>query len=455
MKIIIVGAGEVGFHIAGRLSLEHKDVVVVDSDPEAIARVSELADVQTVLGSGCSPRVLEEAGIKEAEIMLAVTDKDEVNLVACLMTEILSPHTKKLARMRHGDYDEYHDVFKQAAPHIDTIINPEIEVVKTIYRLMSVPGAVDMGEFANGRVQFVGIQMDPDSPLEGVKLAELDRRLDIQRPLIAAVVRNEALIIPGGNDRLLAGDTVYFVSQDQMLLPILKAFGKKIKPLRRVLIVGGGRIGMRLADLLEKKAVYTKIIDKDAKRCAFLADHLNKAVVLHGDGSDQGLLQEENIADMDVVVTLTNDEETNILSSLLALRMGAGKAITKINKFSYFNLMPAIGIDQVVSTRLSAISTILQHIRKGKVVSAISIKGEQAEVLEAVALETSDIVGKPLRNLPFPKGALIVGIIKGDERVIIPTGDSVIDPGDRFIAFAVQKAIPKLEKALTVKLEFF
>jgi trk system potassium uptake protein TrkA len=218
--------------------------------------------------------------------------------------------------------------------------------------------------------------------------------------------------------------------------------------------VGGGRIGFRLATLLEQKSIYCKIIDKRPERCAQLAEKLNKTIVLLGDGSDQNLLSEENISDIDVVVTLTNDEETNIVASLLAKRMGARKSITQISKFSYFPLMATIGIEQVVSPRLSAINTILQHIRRGKVLSAIAIKGEQAEVIEAIALETSDIVAVPLKRIAFPKGAMLAGIVRKD-RIIIPTGESIVEPDDHIIIFARQQAIPGIEKLLAVKLEYF
>lgn len=454
MKIIIVGAGEVGFQIASRLAYENKDVVIIDKDAEAIRRVSEALDVQTINASGSSPVVLEEAGIKEAEIMLAVTDSDEANLVACLVANIISPTTKKLARLRDADYDTYIDTFRLNSPNIDTIINPEVEVVRTIERLMSVPGAVDVGEFADGRVNFVGIILDAEARLAGVRLVDISRHIDNGRVLIAAIARENEVIIPRGSDRLMPGDLVYFISEKEKLAETLAVFDKHAEDVKRVLIVGGGRTGLRLAKRLEEMSIYTKIIEKQAARCAFLAERLNKTVVLCGDGSDQGLLSEENIQEVDVVVTLTNDEETNILASLLSRRMGAAKAITKISRFSYLPLMSAIGIDQVVSSRLSAINTILQHIRRGKVVSAKSIKGEQAEVIEAVALETSDIVGKPLSKIAFPKGALLVGVIRGEE-VTIPSGATVIQPDDRIIIFAKKKAIPGVEKFLTVKLEFF
>lgn len=454
MKVVIIGAGEVGFHIAGRLALENKDVVVIDRDAAALKRVAEAIDVQTICGSGSSPAILEEAGIRGAEIMLSVTDSDEVNLIACLMGELLSPAIKKLARLRGADFDPYHDTFKLNAPHIDTVINPEIEVVKTIERLMDVPGAVDVGEFGDGLIDFVGVRMEHDSRLIGARLADLPSMLETDRPLIAAIVRDDRLIIPKGHNHLRAGDLVYFISEEKNLLKHLSIFGKHVDPIKRVLIVGGGRIGYRLARRLESRALSCKIIEKRSEQCDFLAENLEKAIVLHGDGSDQNLLVEENIHDTDLVVTLTSDEETNILISLLCKRLGAAKTITQISKFSYFPLMATIGIEQVVSPRLSAINTILQHIRRGKVLSAVSLKGEEGEVLEAVALQTSDIVSKPLKNITFPKGSMVAAIIR-KKTVIIPDGDSIIEPEDRIIIFAVRKAIPGVEKILAVKLEYF
>jgi len=454
LKIIIVGAGEVGFHIASHLALENKDVVVIDSDPEAVRHVSDNLDVQTVSGSGSSPVILEEAGLKEAEIILAVTDSDETNLVACLLSDIISPTTKKLARLRNAGFDDFDLTFKEQGPHIDTLINPEIEVVKTIDRLMHMPGVVDIGEFADGRVKFVGIHLGEGAPVVNFKLSEISSGTGLHIPLVAAIIRNDKLIIPTGNDKLCAGDTVYFISEDNKLPEALAAFGKHAEPVKRVLIVGGGRIGLRLARHLEQQPVYIKIIEKDQDRCYLLADRLNKAVVLHGDGSDRDLLREENIQDIDIIITLTNDEETNILTSLLAKKMGISKTITKISKFSYLPLMSMIGLEQVVNPRLSAINSILQHVRKGKVLSAISIKGDEAEALEAVAMETSDIVGKPLKDISLPKGALITGIIHDDE-IIIPSGSSMIKAGDRIIIFARKEAIPKIEAIMAVKLEFF
>jgi len=453
MKIIIVGAGEVGFHIASRLAYENKDVVVIDKDPEAIRKLTESVDVEAINGSGSSPVVLKAAGLREADILLAVTDSDEANLVACLMADVISPTTKKLARIRGGDFDLYHDVFRDNAPHIDTIINPEIEVVKTIELFLSVPGAVDVSEFADGRLKFVGLYMQQGNRLAGIRLAELPEKIGY-RALVAAIVREDELIIPSGEHRLLPGDLVYFISEEKGLEPILEGFNKQVKPVRRVLIVGGGRIGTRLSEALENKSIHTKIIERSPARAGELAEQMRRAVVIQGDGSDQRLLVEENIREMDAVITVTDDEETNILVSLLARRMGAAKTITRLNKFSYFPLMRAIGIEQVVSPRLSAVNTILRHIRRGKVLSVRTLTAEQAEVLEAEALETSDIVGKPLRWTNMPKGSLVIGIIRKDQ-VIIPSGESIIEPGDRIIILAQPQVVSKIEKILAVKLEFF
>jgi trk system potassium uptake protein TrkA len=408
--------------------------------------------VQTVNGTGSSPVVLEAAGIQEAEVLLAVTDSDEVNLVACLMADTLSPNIKKLARLRGADFGCYHDAFKVNAPHIDKVINPDLEVVRTIERLMSVPGAVDVGEFADGQIKFVGVYLEPSSRLAGVRLADLPAIIKEGRLLIAAVVRDDQLIIPKGNTHIRAGDLIYFISEKKSLVKHLAIFNKHATPMNRVLIIGGGLIGYRLAKQLEGKLIPCKVVEKRASRCEFLAERLTRSVVLHGDGSDQSLLLEENIQGIDLVVALTGDEETNILASLLAKRLGAKKAIIQINKFSYFPLMPTIGIELVVSPRLSAINSILQHIRRGKVLSVVSLKGEAGEVMEALALPTSHIVSKPLKKISFPRGSIVATIIRG-ENIIIPTGDSVIEPEDRIIVFATRKAIPSVEKMLAVKLE--
>lgn len=454
MRIIIIGAGEVGYHVANSLSAENKNIVIIDKSIDAIQKVSEQLDVQTIHGSGSNPAVLEEAGLRGAEILLAVTDYDEINLVACLIADFISPSTKKLARIREGTWDQYHEQFHDMPPHIGSIINPEIEVVKTIERLLTVPGAVDVNSFENGRIKIAGIVLDETARLCNVRLSQMETVLGSPPPLIASIVRDGELIIPTGSDWLKANDLVYVVNKDVLMADTLAMFDKHEAEVKRVLIIGGGRTGFRLARQLEEKSIHTKIIERNKDRCSFLAENLNKTMVLCADGSDQNFLTAENIQDMDAVVAITDNEETNILVSLLSKRLWGLKAITKVDRLSYYNLMSAVGIHRIVSPRLSAINSILQHIRKGKILSDIILKGGQAEVIEAVALETSDIVGKPLRDISFPTGALLASIIT-EQEIIIPSGDSIVNPGDRIIVFAKRQAVPKIEKFLTVKLEFF
>lgn len=454
MKIIIVGAGEVGYNIANRLSSENKHVIVIDRDPDAVRRLSEDLDVQTIVGSGSNPKILMDAGIKDAEILLAVTDSDEINLVACLMANLISPTTKKLARIRGSEFDAFHDRFKKEHPHIDTVINPEIEVVNTIQKLIQVPGAADVGDFVDGKVKYVGIRLEKKSPMVGIRLIDFSSRFGADKPLIAAIIRDNEVIVPRGPNNLEAGDLVYFVCETEKLETTLKLFGLKTEPTRRVFIIGGGRIGERLAKKLEKDDIKTKIIESDIQRCRYLSEKMEKAVILHGDGSDQKLFLEENISRSDVMVTVTEDDETNILVSLMAKNLGVRNTITRIGKSNYFPLLSGIGIDKIVSPRLSAVSSILQEVRKGKVLSDISISGDRGEFIEAIALETSDITNNPLKKISFPKGAILVCIVREGE-IIMPAGDSIVRPGDRMILFAIRQAVKKLEKLLTVKLDFF
>jgi len=454
LKIIIVGAGEVGYNIAKRLASENKQVVVIDQKIDACRRISEDLDVQVITASGSSPAVLLEAGIKDTDILLAVTDSDEINLVACLITNLLSPTTKKLARIRNSDFDAYHDSFRNQIPHIDTVINPEIEVVNTIRKLVDVPDAQDIGDFVDGKVKYVGIRLNKHSPIAGMRLIDFHDKFGEDRPLIAAIIRNNEVIVPRGSHKIEHGDLIYFVCETQKLEKTLKLFGIQIHPIKSALIIGGGQIGCRLAKRLEQDGVKTKIIESNLQRCHEISQQMGKTVVLHGDGSDQKLFLEENVGQSDVVVSVTDDEETNILVSLLAKSLGVKNTVTRIGKSSYYPLLATIGIERVVSHRLSAVSSILRNVRKGKVISDISILGERGEFIEAIALETSDITNRPLKKISFPKGTILVCIIRNGH-VMIPSGESIVTPGDRVILFAVKQAVKKLEKLLTVKLGFF
>ena len=457
MKVIIVGAGEVGFHIAQRLSEEHQDVVLIDRNPEQIKRVADNLDVQALLGSGTSPKILKDTGIKNADMLVAATNSDEVNLISCLIAKNLNPYLIKVARLRNEEYTQELPLLDKDHLGIDHVINPQIEMVHSIQRLMEIPGASEVIDFVGGKVKLIGVTVEKDSPFAGRKLLSLTKAEG--KILVGAIVRTRPnspgqVIIPHGNDSILAGDLVYLVAKNTELEQTLELFGIKEKRLRRVIIIGAGQTGKALAREMDRAKISTKIIEKDEAICADLSACLTHVTVINGDGTDKELLEEENIGTADFVVTLTGDEESNILISLLAKGLGARKTVTRVSKLSYLPLMSAIGIDTVVSPRLAAVRAILQYIRPGKILSVAPLKGEHAEAIEAEALETSDIVNKPLHKVKMPKGA-IVGAIFRENDIIIPRGDSVIKPGDRLIIFALQQILPRLEKLLTVKLEYF
>jgi trk system potassium uptake protein len=453
MRIVIIGAGEIGFRVAQRLSTENKDVVIIDKDPEAIKRINDHLDVQTIHGSGSSPVLLEQAGIQKAELFLAVTDSDEINLTACLFARALAPDITKLARVRNQEYMHFKSALTREIVNIAHVINPDQEVVRSLERMMDIPGALEVNNFAGGRITLIGVRVCPQSPLIGLRLMDIPERYRDTRFIVAAIVRGEKLLIPDGKDAIQHEDIIYFICESALVENILPLFNPCSTKIRNAIIVGGGSVGLLAARTLEKKGFSIKLVEQDAARCRHLAGELDHAVILQGDGSDGDLLQEENIRDMDVLIALTGSEETNILISLLAKSLGVSKTITRINKFAYVPLARTIGLENVISPRISAVNTILRHVRRGKVISSVSIKGEEAEALEAVALEKSSIVNKPLKDLRFPKGALILCIIRGED-VHIPDGESVILPRDRIIILSTRPNIERVEKALAVKLEY-
>ncbi len=452
MKIIIVGAGEVGFHIAQKLSEENQNVVIIDKDPQKIKRITENLDVQALQGGGTSPQMLRDAGIREADMLVAATDSDEVNLIACLMAKNLNPYMLKIARIRNPEYLEEKELFGQDLLGIDRVISPESEMVNTILSVMEIPGASEVIDFAGGRVKLIGITVPENSPLADEKLSSL-RKME-EKLLVGAVVRGEQVLIPRGDDIIRANDLVYIVAMKDDLDQILGVVSPGAGVLKRVIIIGAGQTGAALAVGLDRTKVKTLLIDKDSEICGKMAEKLERVIVINGDGTDKDLLLEENINDVDFMVAVTGDEESNVLISLLSKALGAKRTITRVSKLSYIPIVAHIGIDTVVSTRLSAVRAILQHIRRGKIITVAPLKGEHAEAIEAEALETSDIVNVPLSQVKFPKGALVGAIVR-DDQIIIPKGDSIILPKDHLIIFALRQIMPKLEKLLTVKLEYF
>jgi len=452
MRVIIIGAGQVGLNIAARLAQEKKDVVIVDRDSRALEMISEKMDVQVMEGSGSSPEILKKAGIMDSDILLAVTDSDETNLVACTFANMLSPKTTKLARIRNDEYLNFEEIWAKDLG-ISMVINPEVEVVRAIYRVMRAPEAVEINDFAQGRIKLLGILVDEKSVLCDLNLSQVRDRLKIQEVVVAAIVRGEKLIIPSGKDNITKGDLVYIACRDNDLEQISRNLGAKSSSTKNIMIIGGGNIGFRLAKFLENKSFNIKLLDRNRNLCRELSEKLQNTVVINGDGTDQNILNEENVKDMDLVVTLTEDDETNILSSLLVQKLGAAMTITRINKPAYTPLVRTIGLKHIVSPRLAAVNTILNQIRKGSIISAVAIR-EDVDVMEAFINNGQGVANKKISEMALPEGVLILAILR-DKEVILPSGDTVLKSGDRITVLSSSKCIAALEKNLTARLECF
>jgi trk system potassium uptake protein TrkA len=454
MSIIIIGAGEVGYNLAHRLSRERKEVVVIDRDLEKIRRVQSTLDVQAIHGSGGSISLLRQAGITEASMVIAVTNSDEVNMISCLVAGLQHRVPKKIARVRDPEYSSLFPLFGKEHLNIDLVINPDHEVVEMILKLMEVPGAVEVVDFAEGKVRMVGLPLLPDSVMAGKTLTEISRIFPKSGIIIVAVQKGDRVFIPKGRDEIAANDLLFMVMAREKTREALESSGHRRPSIKRVMILGGTLIGMELAKALEELDFQVKIIEQNEARCQEIAEKCTRAVVLRGEATYQDLLAEENVGQMDTFIAATEDEETNVMVSLLAKKMGVRRVMTLVNKVGYSPLVHSIGVDVVVSPRLAAVNKIMQFLRRGKILSVSSLPEENAEVFEAVAMETSDIVGQPLRQLEFPRDAIVGAIVRGSE-VFIPNGSTVIQPGDRVMIFALTSAIKEVEKALMVKLEYW
>jgi len=444
MKTIIIGAGEVGYHIAERLSREGHDVVVIERDAAVRARVQDQLDVMTIEGNGSSPRVLEEAGIREATTLIAVADIDEVNVAACLLAKEYGVATR-IARVRDPDFSESEFLGRGKRLGIDLLINPNIVVAEEILDLVKTPAAAEVGKFAEGKVLMLGIQVSSRAPILNRPLRSL-RSFHTTTPfLIVAVLRHERLILPDGETILEEGDHIYFVSRRESVNDILTLLGKKESIVERVMVIGGGRMGLRVAQLLEAERFKVKLIEHQQDRCEELSELLKETLILHGDGTDVRTLVEEGIADMDAVVTVTDDEATNILAALLAKEQGAKKVMALIKRPQLLHLLPHLGIDAAISPRTLTASVILKYVRKGKVLSIFEMPENDAETLEMMVTAESRVAGKAIRDAGLPSGAIIGAVVHQGE-IVIPRGDTVFRPDDHVVIFAIPSVIPDLEK---------
>ncbi len=444
-RILIVGAGKVGFHTARFLAEENKQVVVIDSSAEQIRHVQESLDVQTLKGSGASPRILEEAGIREADIVLAVTDNDEINIMTCMLAKGLAPDAVKVARIRNPDYATYPDLLEQVLD-IHLLINPEEEIVRSVNRLLTLSGAVEYGEFSDRRIRMVGMRVT-GGPLVDQPLMRFRSIVQTDGLMVGAIVRQKKLIVPSGQDRILKGDIVYFVYLAEKLSALLSCVRSKRCYLQTVCIYGGGNIGVRLAQLLDKKGVRVKVIDHDMARCQELAELLPGCLVLHGEGTDKSLLEEERVGEMDAFVAVTGDEESNILSCMLARSLGVGETVVSVDKDEYLPLIEAFGIEHSVSTRIAAVSSLLHYVRQGGVLASLSVGREAAEAVEVRIRPEARIAGLSIQEMGLPRGVLLLAILR-EEAVFVPTGQTTVMAGDRILLLAERRRISEVEQLL-------
>ena len=443
MRVIIVGAGEVGFQLAKFLSAEGIDVVVIDKSKDKLKRISEEIDVAMIEGEGGSPSVLKDAGAYEADILLAVTNMDETNMIACLVAKAMFQIPRNVARIRNLEYFSNEVLLNSLG--INPAISPEIEAARAVIRLIEVPFAADVEDFEEGNAKVIGFRLPPDSKLIGKAFKDLN--LNKPKILIGAIHRADKIIIPSGNDTLKKNDIIYVPVQRDNVDLVCESVGGEMLPVKRIMILGGGRIGYYVAKTMEEKGINVKVIERDVDRCKFLLKSLKKSVILHGDGSDQKLMEEENISDMDVFVAISNNEELNIMASLLAKSLKVKKVITIVNRTDYLPLASNLGIEAVLSPRLITASSILKYVRGGNVLSLTTVAEGKAEIMEARVIEGSVLIGKTLIDVQFPKKTLIGAIIR-DQNVIIPSGTDRIAANDKLIIFTLQESIKQVEKLL-------
>lgn len=441
MRAIIIGAGKVGYSIAQMLSSEGHDVVVIEKDEERQAVVADTLDVQTIIGNGASTNVLEEAGVEQANLLIAVTEADELNMVACLLAKKYGVK-RTVARVRNPEYAENsHKGKEKMSLGIDLIINPERVTAKVIAKLLAVPEATNVEYYADGQVQLLELKLNEECPVLGKSLIEINFS---RSALIVAILRKGNLIIPRGADRLEPGDVVFVVARIEDMFEVEKTLGKKRTKIDSVMILGGGRIGYYLARFLEAKKIKVKIIEKDRQKCRELAKNLVHTLVLNGDGTDIDLLKTEGTGEVDAFVAVTGDDKLNLLVSLLAKHLGVKNAITQIRRSDYIPLVEQVGIDIVVSPRALTASAILKFIRPSEVVSVSFLEGAKAETLELIVPDQKKFNHKKIKDIDFPKNAILGAILRGKE-VFVPTGDDILSPGDRVMIFALTESVNKVE----------
>jgi trk system potassium uptake protein TrkA len=459
MKVIICGAGQVGWQIARHLSGERNDVTVVDNNPDLVRRASDTLDVQGIIGFASYPDVLERAGARDADMIIAATYSDEVNMVTCQVAHSVFGINRKIARLRSQSYLDaiYADLYRRDHMPIDVVISPEREVAQAALQRLAAPAAFDTEMFLGGAAQLMGLRLAEDCPVLNTPLRQLNELFSTLRVVVLAVRREGRIFAPESGDQLFAGDDCYVFAPIEDVPRTLEVFGKSQKKQERLVIIGGGNIGLAVAQALEKRGtgrVRAKVIEKSRAQAERVADALERTIVLNGDGLSAALLAEAGIARADAVLAVTDDDKTNMLAAVRAKSEGCPFAIALINDPTMLPLLEPLGIDAYINPRATTVSSILRHIRHGKVRGVYSIGDAEAEVIEAEVLSTSSIAGAVLREIDFPEGVLVGGVKKGN-KVVKPTGDLRIEAGDVIVIFALAADVAAVEQLLQVSIDFF
>jgi len=458
MKIIILGAGQVGSSIAEILSRENNDISLVDHDRALLTRLQDRMDIRTVEGHASSPNVLAQAGAEDVDLLLAVTHSDEVNMIACQVAHTVFKIPTKMARVRSSDYLLHETLFSDQSLPIDSIISPEQIVTNQIQRVIEYPGALQVIDFAGGKIHLVGLRAFYGGALVGQQLQELKHHLPSVNTRVAAIYRQDRAIIPTGRTVIEPDDEVFFISTREDIRKVMLELRSIEEVGKRVILAGAGNIGLQLARSLEQSSYQVKLIERDPERAQFASEKLENTVVLHGDAADEELLRQENIDGTEVFCSLTNADEANILSAMLAKRLGARRTMAIVNRSAYVDLIESSVLDIAISPRMSTVSALLSRVRRGDVVAAHSLRRGVAEAIEAVAhgdKKQSKLVGRRLEEIKLPTGATIGAILREDELVQLDK-NVVVEEFDHIIIFVIdKKQIPEVEKLFQVSATFF
>ena len=463
MRVIVCGAGKVGTSIAEQLVNQNNDVTVIDQSEELISKLSDEVDLNTVVGSASHPSILEKAGAKDADMIIAVTLQDEINMVACQMAHTFFKIPRKIARLRSEDFLNpiWRNLYNADNMPIDLIISPELEVARSIIRQLNVPDAFEIVPFYSDKIQLTGITINENCPLIDTELRnihdifqdESDSKKNL-RVSISAIIRNDKLFIPTKSEKLLLDDKVYLLIDKTHVERTMSAFGLEEKPISKLLIIGGGNIGFNIAKELEesKSNISVTVIENNLDRSAKIADNLNHSLVLNGDGLDQDLLDEASISSTDMILALTNDDETNIIVSAIARKKDC-KSLILINNSDYNNIKDVLGIDRIIDPRMTTVSKILKHVHKGSFVSVYTIGNADAEVIHAEATKSTQILNKPLYEAELPDG-IKIGLIIRNNDVIVPDKNTIVEVGDNVIIIAMSDNVNMAEEIFQVRETF-